>query len=260
MNPPQNECNPSASNTLLIIDDEPQALSKYRTIFASSFSCITADQASKGLEIYYKVFPAVVLCDVKLPGELSGIDLCKKIKATNPETIVVLISVYNDTKTRLEGFEARADEYIDKLMSDKEIKYRVNNFYSTKNNLPADFSTDLKNTPLDQFEHTVNAILADYYNNPPHLREKMSLDFLKQKLNKETRTLQREFKKYTQKTFSEYHNTFKLTLARNWLLKTDSPIEAISEKLNYYSPSHFSRYFKSRYGITPSHYRLNHDK
>ncbi len=58
--------------------------------------------------------PEVVLMDVGLGGELSGIDATRKIKELSPETKVLVLTMYTDPATVAEAIKAGADGYMSK--------------------------------------------------------------------------------------------------------------------------------------------------
>jgi two-component system invasion response regulator UvrY len=51
-----------------------------------------ASSGEEGLEAVGRLAPDLVLCDVRMPG-LSGIDVARRLAATHPEVVVVLISI-----------------------------------------------------------------------------------------------------------------------------------------------------------------------
>ena len=67
--------------------------------------------------------------------------------------------------------------------------------------------------------------------------------------------LLRIFKKQEGVTILQYINDLKLTKARQMLSETDMQIKEIATKLGFTSAGYFSRFFKSKLGITPNEYR-----
>ncbi len=257
--------NCQTKDSLLIIDDDQQALIEYENLFASDFVCFKASNGREGLALFYKIQPPMVICDVAMPNGLSGIEVCQEIKHHNPATRVVLISAYNNKAVRLEGYDARADDYIDKLMSDEEIFKKVINPYLTQKKKPVTFlpvvAPETQKKVIDDFENQVNKIFTNYYKSPVNNRPKaLLLEYFEDKLHKSKRTIQREFQLKTNKSFSEFHTHFKITLASRWLIKSTRSISDIAAQLNFSTPSHFSKCFKQLHGMTPSQYRSNYDK
>jgi AraC-like DNA-binding protein len=65
----------------------------------------------------------------------------------------------------------------------------------------------------------------------------------------------RYFKRRTQKTFSQFVNTVRITHATHLLAKTDGNISEICFSCGFNSVSYFNRQFKSIVGVTPLEYR-----
>ena len=62
-------------------------------------------------------------------------------------------------------------------------------------------------------------------------------------------------RKETGKSTLDYIQEQMLNLAKDLLIGTSEPISQIGYKLGFEYPSHFSKFFKSKMGITPSEYR-----
>ena len=58
--------------------------------------------------------PHVVLMDVSLRGEMSGIDATRQIKGSSPETKVLMLTMYTDPATVAEAIKAGADGSMSK--------------------------------------------------------------------------------------------------------------------------------------------------
>ena len=63
------------------------------------------------------------------------------------------------------------------------------------------------------------------------------------------------FKKYMGCTFTEYLNSYRLSIACTLLSTTDKPILEISYETGFTNLSYFNRLFKKKYGISPRIYR-----
>ena len=73
----------------------------------------------------------IVFCDINMP-EINGIDLIKKIKKTNSQCKVIMISMYTEKNIIKKALENNADGYLTKNCSIKDIKTAISNSYSTK--------------------------------------------------------------------------------------------------------------------------------
>ena len=66
--------------------------------------------------------------------------------------------------------------------------------------------------------------------------------------------LSKLFKSTTGKTISDYYQTRRLDMAQLLIIENKLKIRQIAETLNYSSLYSFSKAFKNKYGISPSHY------
>lgn len=69
----------------------------------------------------------LILLDAVMP-RLGGFEACRIIKATTQEVFlpIVLVTVRNDTQSRVEGLRMGADDYIGKPFDERELMARVN--------------------------------------------------------------------------------------------------------------------------------------
>ncbi len=63
------------------------------------------------------------------------------------------------------------------------------------------------------------------------------------------------FKKVFGKSPISYLNDYRLSVASDLLLRTDTPVAAVSEAAGFSDPFYFSRLFKIKYGTSPREYR-----
>jgi len=80
---------------VLIVDDEPPARRKLRELFASASDFTVVGECADGDEAAACLAAAgfdLVLLDVRMPG-MSGIEVARRLVASHPEVVVVLISI-----------------------------------------------------------------------------------------------------------------------------------------------------------------------
>ena len=100
---------------LLIVDDEEALLSLLKAQFEemSDFDVVTANSAEEALQILNKKRYPIIVTDLKMPG-MTGMDLCKKIRETNPISYIIAMTGFQDffelKNCRAEGF----DDYFKK--------------------------------------------------------------------------------------------------------------------------------------------------
>lgn len=66
----------------------------------------------------------IIVLDVVLPV-VSGIELCRRMKSTHPETPILMLTALGTTDDKIAGFEAGADDYLLKPFEFKELVARI---------------------------------------------------------------------------------------------------------------------------------------
>jgi DNA-binding NarL/FixJ family response regulator len=76
--------------------------------------------AEQALRVVSGLSPDIVLCDVRMQGA-SGLDLCRALRAHNPDQKIVLLSVYDDEQYLFQALRAGASGYLLKKISGDEL-------------------------------------------------------------------------------------------------------------------------------------------
>jgi two-component system KDP operon response regulator KdpE len=82
-----------------------------------------AESGKDALEEFARFRPDVVLLDLVLP-DTTGVDVCREIRRTYHEPIIVL-SVIADDAMKVAALDAGADDYVTKPFSSEELLARV---------------------------------------------------------------------------------------------------------------------------------------
>jgi len=80
---------------VLTVDDQEVFRRVAEDVIAATPGFVVAGEAASGddaLDAVERLAPQLVLCDVRMPG-LDGIEVARRLAATHPETVVVLISL-----------------------------------------------------------------------------------------------------------------------------------------------------------------------
>jgi YesN/AraC family two-component response regulator len=107
---------------ILIVDDNATFRQSLRGILSNSFPSITLEEAADGKEALKKIeyfLPDLIFMDIKLPGE-NGLHLTKKIKNTNPDITVFVITSYNMPEYQDAAQRCGANYFLSKTLSNRE--------------------------------------------------------------------------------------------------------------------------------------------
>ena len=110
---------------LLLIDDEEDVRYSLQRIFASpDLELATAASGEEGLKVIPKFKPDLVLMDVRMGG-MNGLETLRKIRATDPKLLVILMTAYGTTQTAIEAMKLGAYDYLLKPFDIAQLKELV---------------------------------------------------------------------------------------------------------------------------------------
>ena len=120
------------TRTILVVDDRAQNL-ELMAGYLAGLDCtvLMASDGPQALAAVETARPDLVLLDVMMPG-LDGYEVCRRIKARNQLLPVVLVSALSQTRDRVVGLEAGADDFITKPVEKVELLARVNSLLRLK--------------------------------------------------------------------------------------------------------------------------------
>jgi cyclic di-GMP phosphodiesterase len=113
--------------TILVVEDDAQVREVLTEHLADlHYTVLSAPSAEEALRQLETITPDLVLTDVHM-GEMSGIDLCAKLKADQrfQLTPVIILAGQSDLKARVAGLAAGADDFFSKPFDLLEIHTRV---------------------------------------------------------------------------------------------------------------------------------------
>ncbi|MBR5333628.1 MAG: response regulator transcription factor [Alistipes sp.] len=112
---------------ILLIDDEPDILEfvKYN-LEKDGYEVHTATNGAEGLQVAQTVKPHLILLDMMMPI-LDGVETCKAIRRSPAlkHVMVVFLSAVGTEETQLQGYDAGADDYINKPIKMNILRSRV---------------------------------------------------------------------------------------------------------------------------------------
>lgn len=104
----------TSGKRVLIIDDHPLFREGLKSIIAGDRHFVVAGEAGNardGFALATTIKPDVALVDISLPDE-SGMQLTRRIRATLPETRVMIISMHSKIDYIVEAFQSGATGYV----------------------------------------------------------------------------------------------------------------------------------------------------
>jgi DNA-binding response OmpR family regulator len=113
------------SGTVIVVEDDPHIADLVDLYLRrEGFRVLLAADGEKGLEIFERDDPCIVILDVGLPGTRDGFDVCRDIRARS-KVPVLFLTARDDEVDRVLGLELGADDYLVKPFSPRELVARV---------------------------------------------------------------------------------------------------------------------------------------
>jgi len=114
-----------AQQQLLMIEDDTRLgamVGEY--LRQSGYAFAHAADATTGLDALQSTPPDLVILDLMLP-DMDGLEVCRRIKAGNPATAVLMLTAKGDPMDRIVGLEIGADDYLPKPFEPRELLARI---------------------------------------------------------------------------------------------------------------------------------------
>ncbi len=112
------------SARILAVDDEPQIRRVMKaTLAAQGYVVTEARHGEEALEKLHQAPQDLVLLDVNMPG-VGGLETCRAIRLAW-DVAIIMLTVRNTEKDKVEALDAGADDYVTKPFSTPELLARI---------------------------------------------------------------------------------------------------------------------------------------
>jgi signal transduction histidine kinase/DNA-binding response OmpR family regulator/streptogramin lyase len=246
--------------TILLVEDHERMNQYIKDLLASQFHVITAFNGKEGLQLAEQYFPDAVISDVMMPI-MDGYRFTHQLKENGltSHIPVMLLTAKSDSKSKIEGFQQGADQYLEKPFESAELIARVQAMLEQRQRLRAHYQSGKTFIPKDlapserdlEFIKKLKSMLEENYHKG---------DFNLKKLNElmdlgHRMALQRKVKALFGASPGQFIRDFRMRKAAELLSQSDYRIGEIAFKVGYENPSGFSKAFKDTYDCTPNDYR-----
>jgi DNA-binding response OmpR family regulator len=110
---------------ILVIEDDPRMQRVLQRIFSEQgYGVTVCGDGQSGLDTFRAMKPSAVILDLVLPN-FYGSEICKLIKAEQPEVPVIVVSAISEVADKVLLLELGADDYVTKPFSPRELTART---------------------------------------------------------------------------------------------------------------------------------------
>jgi len=156
---------------ILLIEDEQKIADALKMGLAENgYHVETAYDGNIGWKLFEQHSFDVIILDINLPG-ITGYELCKRIRNSNAQVPVIMLTALNSLNDKIEGYDAGADDYIVKPFEFKELlmKIRVLLKRTSHQNVPmgmilkaADLEMNLDNKEVKRQDTVINLTAKEF--------------------------------------------------------------------------------------------------
>lgn len=218
------------------------------------------EEASNGKEAWRRILadlPDLLVTDIMMP-EVSGIELCKKIK-NDPRTAhipVILLTAHYSDNQKLEGFEAGASEYITKPFNFEILVQTIRSSIQLQKYIHAQEyrmeakPKEIEITSLDEkfIIHALEVVEKNISN------ANFSVQELSHEMAVSRGQLYKKTLELTGKTPIEFIREVRIKRAAALLAKSQLNVAEVAYSVGFNNPKYFTKYFKKAYKMLPSKY------
>lgn len=122
---------------ILYVDDEPDNLLAFRSVFRRFFNVFTANDGPEAIEFLNDQTVDLILSDQRMP-EMTGVELLNKVSIEHPNIIRMIVTGYSEMAPILHAVEnGKVAKYITKPWKVEELMSILENALTGKspNNL-----------------------------------------------------------------------------------------------------------------------------
>jgi two-component system response regulator HydG len=115
---------PEKVSVLVLDDDAAHAEAAAESLSRSGYDCTVATSGTQGARLIEKGAFDIVLTDLVM-RDLSGLEIVRKVKASSPETEVIVMTGYPSYETALEAMDEGAYDYLNKPIDLNILRVKI---------------------------------------------------------------------------------------------------------------------------------------
>jgi YesN/AraC family two-component response regulator len=239
-----------------VVEDSRDMTKYIATVLGGRYTVLNAANGVEGLSLAEQYVPDLVITDVMMP-EKDGYALTADLRnsVATSHIPVVMLTARATLEDKLEGLGVGADAYLPKPFDERELLVTINTLLESRARLRETYSNAMASggeavdNPniifLNRLSLAVGSHLDDSSWFPGGLADEMCLS---------RSQLDRKLRAMTGHSVFSFLMRMRLQRARQMLMQGHGNMSEIAAACGFSDPAHFSRSFKSEFGVSPSQF------
>ena len=257
--------NPTATRSILIIDDEPEVADFVGRVFAEDYRIFRARSGEQGVEIAQKEHPDVVVTDMMMSG-MDGSEVVRTLRSdpSMSTTRIVVFTAVTSEEEMIRVLDEGADAYFTKPMSLKLLRKQIEKLLGgrVEPSLPAPGlavaakSFDLSGQQSTAYNKEEQQFLLRCRNviEENLLNEEFSIEFLASKLAMSHSALYKKIRRLTGLSLIDFINENRICKAVLLFREGNTNVQKVGEMCGFRDVKTFRETFKKKIGMPPKQF------
>lgn len=147
----------NSEHKILLVDDEPDILEFLSyNLKKEGYQVYTALTGEEGIKVAKKEMPHLVLLDVMMPG-IDGMEVCRELRSAQgmDGVVIAFLTARSEDYSHIAGFEAGADDYINKPIKPRVLLSRIKALLRRSGNGNESTAVDVGKLRIDRESYLV---------------------------------------------------------------------------------------------------------
>lgn len=246
--------NPTATHSILLIDDERETVALLERNLVSDFRVLKAYDGEEGLRMAAASLPDIIVCDMMMP-QLDGLGFLRALREDKKlkHIKVIIFTGHTSEEERIAAYDAGADAFLTKPVSLKLLRVRIDRLIAESDaaSLTADLASSKRTYTKEEQKFLLRCreIIDDNIGNPD-----FNVDFLAEKLAMSHSTLYKKLKQMTGMSLIEFVNDYKIYKAVQAFKEGQTNVVKVAEMCGFGDIKNFRQLFKRKMNMTPKQY------
>lgn len=126
---------------ILIVDDDNRILKLLKKFLTKNgFFVSTSTSPKEAIVMLDNFMFDLIILDVMMP-DITGIELAQKIKSSNNQVPIVMLTALSEPEDRIKGLESGASDYVSKPFEPRELLLRIKNLINSRIEIKKELNT-----------------------------------------------------------------------------------------------------------------------